>query len=288
MSVKLADGVLRDSKVLLADIDVVLVGSTIPVTFVIFPDAVNNDTVLGIDFLRKGGVVINMANNTWFTADRPQVIHPLRSETSRNFVGCASADVLRSNEGSMLSISEKESLAELLEEYGDIFAEGGEPTPFAEHHIDCGEHAPIAVPPYRLTPAKKAVMQAELEKMLREGIIQECESPWAAPALLIPKKDGTYRFCVDYRRLNAVTKSDSYPLPVIDDLLQYAGKSCYMSTIDLRTGYWQVRVRPDDQEKTAFVTPFGVFKCIRMPFGLRNAPATFQRLIDRFRSALDN
>ncbi|GBP95037.1 Retrovirus-related Pol polyprotein from transposon 297 [Eumeta japonica] len=161
----------------------------------------------------------------------------------------------------------------------------GGPTPFAEHRIDTGDHPPIAVPPYRLTPAKKAIMEAELDKMLCENVIEECESPWAAPALLVPKKDGTFRFCVDYRRLNAVTRSDSYPLPVIDDLLQYTGKSCFMSTIDLKSGYWQVGVKSEDQDKTAFVTPFGTFRFKRMPFGLRNAPATFQRLIDRFRSS---
>lgn len=284
ITVKLADGVVRDIKAKIAEVDVRLRHKVIPVSFVIFPDSNNNETLLGIDFLRKAGLVFNFSDNTWFSADRPRVIHPLRCETSRNSVGCASTEILRSDEGTMLSPSERTQLAGLLQEYDDIFKPGGGPTPFAEHRIETGAHAPIAVPPYRLTPAKKAVMEAELAKMLQDGIIEECESPWAAPALLVPKKDGTYRFCVDYRKLNAVTESDSYPLPVIDDLLQYTGKSCFMSTIDLKAGYWQVSVRAEDQDKTAFVTPFGVYRFKRMPFGLRNAPATFQRLIDRFRS----
>lgn len=285
MSVKLADGLVRDTKVKLADVDVTLEGAIVPITFIIFPDAVNNDTLLGVDFLRKARVVLDLSRNYWFTADKPGVIHPLKCESSRNVVGCAAADILRSEEGTMLSPSERTVLADLLHDYNDIFRQGGgEPTPFAEHTIETGDHPPTAVPPYRLTPAKKAVMKEHLDKMLSEGIIEECESAWAAPALLVPKKDGSFRFCVDYRKLNAVTKSDSYPLPVIDDLLQYTGKSCYMSTIDLRSGYWQVKVREEDQDKTAFVTPFGVHRFKRMPFGLRNAPATFQRLIDRFRS----
>lgn len=184
----------------------------------------------------------------------------------------------------MLTPDQRSTLADTLQEYDDVFREGGDPTPFAEHSIDTGDHKPVASPPYRLTPAKKAIMEAELEKMLNDGIIEECESPWAAPALLVPKKDGTFRFCVDYRKLNAKTKVDSYPLPIIDDLLQYTGRSCYMSTIDLRAGYWQVGVKEEDQEKTAFVTPFGIHKFKRMPFGLKNSPATFQRLVDRFRS----
>lgn len=118
--------------------------------------------------------------------------------------------------------------------------------------------------------------------MLEDGIIEECESAWSAPIVLVPKSNGGYRFCVDYRKLNAVTKADAYPMPRIDELLQSTKKGCVMSSCDLRSGYWQCRVK--DQDKTAFVTPFGTYRFLRMPFGLKNAPATFQRLIDRFRS----
>ncbi|PZC74189.1 hypothetical protein B5X24_HaOG208204 [Helicoverpa armigera] len=132
----------------------------------------------------------------------------------------------------------------------------GEPTPFAEHHIDTGDHPPIAVPPYRVTPAKKEVMRIELDKMLAECVIEECESAWSAPTVLVPKSNGGYRVCVDYRRLNAVTKTDAYPMPRIDELLQSTKRSCVMSTCDLRSGYWQCKVK--DKDKTAFVTPFGL------------------------------
>lgn len=136
------------------------------------------------------------------------------------------------------------------------------------------------MPPYRLNPAKKE----EIDKMVCDDIIEECESAWCTPALMVPKARGGVRFCVDYRRLNAITKSDSYPMPLIDELLQSTKRHCYMSTLDLRSGYWQVSVKEDDRDKTAFITPLGIYRFKHMPFGLKNAPATFQRLIDRFRS----
>ncbi|KAA5621556.1 RNA-directed DNA polymerase, partial [Pseudomonas aeruginosa] len=144
---------------------------------------------------------------------------------------------------------------EFLIRHESIFTAGGGPTPFIEHCIDTGDHPPIAVPPYRLNPSKKETMKNEIEKMLADDIIEECESAWCSPALMIPKSNGNVRFCVDYRRLNEVTKSDTYPLPRIDDLLQSTKKNCYMTTIDLRSSYWQVMVREADRDKTAFVCP---------------------------------
>lgn len=282
MSVRLADGSVRTNIVLLTCVDVNCMSLCIPVEFVVFPDASNNETLLGIDFITKSKLVLNFSSMTWYTADRPQVIHPLLTESSRELVECASLNLLRGDEGTLLTEEERGGLENLLGEYSDIFNKNGDPTPFAEHHIDTGDHPPIAVPPYRVTPAKKELIRIELDKMLDDGIIEECESAWAAPIVLVPKSNGGYRFCVDYRRLNAVTKTDAYPMPRIDELLQSTKKGCVMSSCDLRSGYWQCRVK--DQDKTAFVTPFGTYRFLRMPFGLKNAPATFQRLIDRFRS----
>ena len=117
--------------------------------------------------------------------------------------------------------------------------------------------------------------------MQSRGVIEPSRSPWASPVVLVRKRDGTHRFCVDYRALNAVTKPDSFPLPRIDDLLDQLGSSKYFSTVDLASGFWQIRMHPTAQEKTAFVTHQGLYEFRVMPFGLTNAPAVFQRLMQQ-------
>ena len=112
-------------------------------------------------------------------------------------------------------------------------------------------------------------------------------SPWASPVVIVPKKDGSKRFCVDYRRLNAVTRRDVYPLPRIDDILDAAGGAKYFSSLDLASGYWQVELDQEAREKSAFTTHRGLFEFTRMPFGLCNAPATFQRLMQAILAGLE-
>ncbi|CAK1588069.1 unnamed protein product [Parnassius mnemosyne] len=193
----------------------------------------------------------------------------LEFEPLSHFESCASVDFLRGNAATMLNFEARHRLGNLLKENSDIFSLGGACTTYAEDYIDTGDHPHISAPPYRLTPAKKEIMKAELEKMLQEGLINECESTWPSPAVLIPKKDNTVRFCVDYRKLNSITKTDTYPLPSIDKLLQCTKRHCFISTIVIRSGYWQISVAPKDSDKTCFITPFGTFRFTRMPFGLK-------------------
>ena len=120
----------------------------------------------------------------------------------------------------------------------------------------------------------------QLEDMQKSGIIQPSKSPWSSPVVIVRKRDGThsYRYCVDYCKLNTVTKADTFPLPRIDDLLDQLGQAKYFSLVDLASGYWQIRKSEESKEKTAFVTPQGLLEFCVMPFRLTNAPSVFQRL----------
>ncbi len=123
--------------------------------------------------------------------------------------------------------------------------------------------------------------------MSEANIIEPSTSEWASLIVLVRKKDGTMRFCVDYRRLNAVSEADAYPMPRVDELIDRLGPAKYISTLDLTRGYWQVPVDPESRSMTAFTTPFGLHQFRVMPFGLHGAPATFQRLMDKVLAGLE-
>lgn len=149
-----------------------------------------------------------------------------------------------------------------------------------EHHIATGSTPPIFQRRYRNSFAENQIIKAEVDKMLEDGVIEPGHGAWGFPVVLVKKRNGEVRFCVDYRALNAVTKKDVYPLPRIDETIEAMGGARTFTTLDLKAGYWQIGVRNDDKEKTAFTTREGLYQFVRMPFGLTNAPGTFQRMMD--------
>ena len=171
---------------------------------------------------------------------------------------------------------------EFLQKHSGMFASGESSgrTNIVQHRINTGDAQPIRQAPRRLPLAKQEETEELVRKMLDEGVIEESNSPWSSPVVLVTKKDGSTRFCVDYRKLNDVTKKDSYPLPRIDDTLTTLSGSAWFSTLDLKIGYWQVGIHPEDKEKTAFSAGSGLYQFTVMSFGLCNAPATFERLIE--------
>ena len=180
-----------------------------------------------------------------------------------------------------LSTTQRKELDELIHEFRDVLSNQPGKTHIAEHRIKTGATTPIRRPPHRLPHAYRETVKEELEQMEREGIIERSSSEWAFPIVLVKKKDGSLRMCVDYRRLNAVAEADAYPMPRVDDLIDRLGKAKFITTLDLARGYWQVPVREDSRLQTAFTTPYGLFQFKVMPFGLHGAPATFQRMMDR-------
>ena len=124
-------------------------------------------------------------------------------------------------------------------------------------------------------------------EMQGQGIVKPSSSPWASPVVLVPRKDGSLRFCIDYRCLNAVTRKDVYPLPRVDDILVTLGEAKYFTSLDLASGYWKIALDQDTKQKSAFVTCNDLYKFVRMPFGLCNPPATFQRLMQSVLAGLE-
>src|SRR5258705_27217 len=184
------------------------------------------------------------------------------------------------DEACVFSDEERRKVRSVLEKHQEMFEEKEQSLKGFEFDIDTGDSPPISVTPYRISPAKRKAMEVEMKKMIDLGIIRDSKSPWSAPLIMVTKKEGGWRPCVDFRRLNAVTKVGIFPLPRIDDLLILRDKYKYISTLDLRHGYWQLKMSEESRPKVAFSTPFGHFEFNRMPFGVRNGAAVFQRTMN--------
>ncbi|MCG7879381.1 MAG: RNase H-like domain-containing protein, partial [Candidatus Thiodiazotropha endolucinida] len=182
-----------------------------------------------------------------------------------------------------LDKAQKDKLRSTLTEYQDVFALNDDDmgyTDAVKHHIETNGAKPIKDRMRRLPYHMAEEADRQVDDMLEKGIIEKSNSPWAAAVVLVKKKDGSLRFCVDYRALNDATIKDAYPLPKIDETLDSLTGAKWFSTLDLYSGYWQVGVEPEDKPKTAFITRKGLFQFRVLPFGLCNAPATFERLME--------
>ncbi len=184
-----------------------------------------------------------------------------------------------------LTLQQREELAAAIYEYRDVLSSGPTDmgrTGLVKHTIDTGDQRPIRLPPCILPITKQEIEKEEVQKMLDRGVIEPCQSSWPISVVLVTKKDGTTCFCMDYRKLNDVTRKDAYPLTRIDYTMYSLHGSQYFSTLDLYWGYWQVEMDQQDIDKTAFVTRQELFRFTVMPFGLCNAPATFERFMELF------
>lgn len=154
-------------------------------------------------------------------------------------------------------------------------------TSLITHYIDTGDATPIRQRYYRMPPEKQRILVEQLDEMIRDDVVEPADSPWSSPVLLTPKKNGELRFCLDSRKLNAVTKKDAYNLPYISEILDNLRDAKYLTSLDLSKSFWQILINEKDRCKTAFYIPTrGTYQFKSMPFGLTNAPATQQRLVD--------
>jgi len=198
-------------------------------------------------------------------------------------------DELMSSLPDELTEVQRAVVKELLESHADVFSKGEMDvgrTHLISHRIDTGTTRPIRQGLRRHPIAHLEIIDKHVDAMLKSGIVEPAASPWAANVVLVKRKDGQYRFCVDYRAVNSCTYKDTYPLPHIDMCLDALGGASWFSTLDLRAGYHNVPIHEDDRDKTAFITRRGCFRYTVMPFGLTCAPSVFQRLMDLVLSGL--
>jgi hypothetical protein len=182
-----------------------------------------------------------------------------------------------------------EAITELLHKFQHLFQtpQGLPPKRMVDHSIPLLPGAPpFRLRPYRYTPQQKDEIESQVQEMLTSGIIKQSSSPFASPVLLVKKKDGEWRLCVDYRRLNAYTVKNRFPMPIFDEITDELNGAQVFSKLDHRSGYHQIRIKEGDEYKTAFQTHHGHYKYKVMSFGLTGAPATFQEFMNKILASL--
>lgn len=262
--------------------------STMQVNFQVV-QALPAPVLLGVDFAHAVKLVMDFGAGcfgTSFGVEKPVKFPMLgiqcdEPEYPDYEVDMEDRDTIHVPSGTKLDISSNEQaeLETLLSDFQDVLCDVPGFTDVDSHRIDVGDAVPSRSHPYRMGPERKKALDEEISKLLESGKIEPSSSPWASPVVMVPKRGGTYRMCIDYRKLNSVTKIDAYPMPSVDDILQSLHGAQVFSSLDLKSGYWQMGVAPEDREKTAFVCEQGLFQFRVLPFGVVNGPASFQRLM---------
>ena len=186
-----------------------------------------------------------------------------------------------------LEDSKSQELKELIYEYKHLFPDVPRRTNKIFHDVDVDDAKPIKQHPYRSNPVKQQNLKEEIQYLLENDFTEPSKSECTSPCVSVPKPDGSFRMCADYCKVNNCTKTYTFPIPSIDDCIDKIGRSKSVSKFDLLKGFWQIPLTEKVKEITAFVTPDGLLQDKVMPFGMKNSPATFQRLVNKVISGLD-
>ena len=256
-----------------------------------FPGVSVTSAVISSDDHRKIPIVIT--NNT------NQTLKVYRGSVIGNITSALEIAVVENDEGGgskvdlenvKVACQFRAPITKLVRHNSDLFATTDKDlgrTSTVKMRIDTGNHSPIKKSPYRAPLKQREEISKAVDEMLQAKVIEKSRSPWSFPVVLVTKRDGSNRFCIDYRSLNNITKNNSFPLPMIDDLLATLGKAKYFSKLDQKSGYWQVELDEKDKEKTAFTCHKGLFHFNVLPFGLTKAPSVFQELVSVVLEGMD-
>lgn len=249
----------------IVDLPFTLMDRSVVIPVMVVP-TVQSGLILGIDFWTDIKLVPDACKGTWSFSEETELT-------------VDSIKVLRPREN--LTAEQERRLNLLLDKnlHREPFDTA---TPLIEHRIDTGQAEPVKQRYYPVSPVVQQEIHKELDNMLRDDVVEPSSSPWSSPILLVKKPSGGYRFVVDYRKVNQVSKKDAYPIPYVSSILDRLRECRYLSSLDIKNAFWQIGMEDSSREKTAFTVPGrGLFQFKRMPFGLHNSAATWQRLIDR-------
>ncbi|CAF4626058.1 unnamed protein product, partial [Rotaria sp. Silwood2] len=272
-------------------------------TSAVVVDSLSVDLILGMDWCRKYNVVIRISEQE-LLLHHPQYgkttvqfhtnisipvrlsqtiqLSPYHEHIVRLFTPVSTASQVSYSPDTKLYSSEQQIFYNILQQHRDVFDLSKCTTAKTQlpHVISTGNHPPISVRPYYRTVEQRKELQQEVDKLLLDLIVRPSTSPWSSPVILKKKPDGTFRFLIDFRRLNSITKKDAYPQPSPEELIYRLSGHTYFTKLDLKSGYFQIPISEEDKEKTAFVTPDGHYEFNVLPQGLMNAPASFQRVMN--------